>query len=495
VSAAEGQVARGLAPAVVVGSVGVLAAAVVSGYGVKVVAPVVVLAVVLAAWQRSLLQWHSLVGLILVVVLFVPIGRYSLPGSLPFNLELYRVVVALVVVVWLVSLLVDPRVRLRRTAFDWPLLLLAACVLASEVANPGRVNTYGPNVAKTLTFYLSFLLVYYLTATTLLERAPVTFLLRMLALGGVLIGAFAVVEQRSGFNLFDHVQSVLPFVQPGIGTDFGTLSRGGNLRVYGPAQHPIALGAALIMILPVAVYFARTSRRRWWVAAVVIVLGALASGSRTAVTMLAAEVVVFLALKPRETKRLWPVVVPAIVVIHAFLPGTIGGFKASFFPKGGLVAEQSQLGSTENAELAGGRIRQLGPMISEAGHHPFFGEGVGTRITGFNTPERNAPILDNQWLNNLLDVGYVGLGLWAWLFVRAVRRLIRQSRSASSESDEWLFAALAASMTAFAIGMFTFDAYGFTQIFFVFWILLGLSAALIRIAAREKMAEGAALAT
>ena len=68
----------------------------------------------LAALHHSLLRWHSLLGLIVVVVLFIPIGRYHLPGSLPFNLELYRVVVALVVLIWLTSLLIDRRVTLRR---------------------------------------------------------------------------------------------------------------------------------------------------------------------------------------------------------------------------------------------------------------------------------------------------------------------------------------------------------------------------------------------
>ena len=40
---------------------------------------------------------------------------------------------------------------------------------------------------------------------------------------------------------------------------------------------------------------------------------------------------------------------------------------------------------------------------------------------------------------------------------------------------------LAASITGFGVGMLTFDAFGFTQITFVFWILLGLSAAMLRI--------------
>ena len=47
--------------------------------------------------------------------------------------------------------------------------------------------------------------------------------------------------------------------------------------------------------------------------------------------------------------------------------------------------------------------------------------------------------------------------------------------------DDWLFAALAASVTSFAVGMFTFDAFSFTQVTFIFWVFLGLSAALLRI--------------
>ncbi len=120
-------------------------------------------------------------------------------------------------------------------------------------------------------------------------------------------------------------------------------------------------------------------------------------------------------------------------------------------------------------------------MLSEASGKPFFGEGYGTRITGFNTPDRNAPILDDQWLNNVLDVGFVGLGAWVWLMVRAVRRLFRASRAPSHVDDDWLFAALAASVTSFAVGMLTFDAFSFTQVTFIFWVLLGLSAALLRI--------------
>ena len=262
--------------------------------------------------------------------------------------------------------------------------------------------------------------------------------------------------------------------------------------MFGPSEQPIALGAALILILPLAVYFARTSGRRWWVAALLVLLGAMASGSRTAVVMLAVEVIVFLRLKPKETKKLWPALIPAVLVLHFALPGTIGSLRSAFFPKGGLIAEQSTLAANANPLLAGGRIRELKPMLSEASEKPLFGEGYGTRITGFQSPDRNAPILDDQWLDTVLEFGFVGLAAWVWLIVRAGRRFFRASRTSEHTGDDWLFAAFAACVTGFGVGMLTFDAFSFTQVTFIFWILLALSATLLRIAKRPPMSDAPA---
>ena len=58
---------------------------------------------VLSAWQSTLLRWPAVVGLLLCVMLFVPVGRYTIPINLPFGLELYRLAVAVVLAAW-----VDP---------------------------------------------------------------------------------------------------------------------------------------------------------------------------------------------------------------------------------------------------------------------------------------------------------------------------------------------------------------------------------------------------
>ena len=109
----------------VAGALALLSFSVLSAREVSVLALLLAFAAIVAVARPTVVGWDRLIALILVVVLFVPIGRYRLPGSLPFNLELYRVVVALCVLVWAASLLVDSRVRLVSTAFDRPLALIA----------------------------------------------------------------------------------------------------------------------------------------------------------------------------------------------------------------------------------------------------------------------------------------------------------------------------------------------------------------------------------
>ena len=60
--------------------------------------------------------------------------------------------------------------------------------------------------------------------------------------------------------------------------------RGGRLRVHASAQHPIALGVALTMVVPIAVVLAQHARDRrlattlWLVGAGFCTLGALVDG-------------------------------------------------------------------------------------------------------------------------------------------------------------------------------------------------------------------------
>ena len=452
--------------AVVVASLAILTLTVVSGLPALPVSILVVLIVGSILWYRSALQWHSLLGCLALVILLIPIRRYTIPVNMPFSLEPYRILVAVFVALWLLSLLADPRVRLRRSGLEAPLFVIILATILSDVFNGDRIHQLNvrSDVLKSLTFFASFLLVFFFIVSVLRTRRGLDFVLRVLVIGGALVGAAAMIEARTGSNVFNHLSNPLFKLDSRI-LSSEEVARGGRLRAYASAQHPIALSAVLVILVPPAIYLAVARHRAWWAAVGLILLGALSTQSRTGITMLAAIVLVFFWIRPRQLKRFWPALIPAILALHVVLPGTLGTIKASFFPKGGLIAEQ------QNAPVGSGRLASSGPAIKEVKKVPLVGIGYGTRVFAYG--RQNSPILDDQWLGTLLETGTLGALGWIWLFARFIRRAGRAAKEDDSR-DGWLPMALAASVAAFAVGMFTYDAFSFIQVTFVMYMLLGL---------------------
>ena len=459
---------------IVVGAVARLGTTIVSNTRVSVAAPLIGATVALVLGYRRLLTWRALIGLTILIILFIPIRRYALPSALPFQLEPYRLVIAFIAVGWISSLLVDPRVRLRSTTIDTPLMFFLIVILLSLIANPKRVSAVEQDTVKKLMFFASFFIVYYLVASVAHRFRDVDFLARMLVGGGTVVAFFTIIEAKTGYNVFSHLNSVLPFLhQTGAGP---ALIRGGRLRALASSQHPIALGAALMMIAPLAAYRAHCFReRRYWFAAAILVFGALSTVSRTAVVMLGVIAITLLILRPIQIRRLWPFALPALVALHFALPGTIGSLRGSLFPKGGLVAQQA------NANVGSGRIATLGPALhNEWKPNPILGEGFATRVTTKDAvvPVPNGPILDDQWLGILLETGVLGTASLLWVFARFIRRTGKEAKADLTDRG-WLLCALCSSIAAFAVGMFFYDAFSFIQVTFLFFIMMGMAGGLM----------------
>jgi hypothetical protein len=427
------------------------------------------------------LQWHVLTASIVLCILVVPIARYGLPITLPFQLEPYRFLVMIVSILWIASLLSEPlRVRLYPTGLRGPLIAVTGTLAISVAANLGTIHERGVmmDVVFKFSFFASFLLVALILSSVLTTRADIDRVVKVMTAGGAAVAFFTLIENKTGFNVFDHLHTICPvLVFDPAGVPNGLESRGSGFRVYGSAQHPLALGAALVLLLPPALYLCRRTRSRYWyVAAGLIAIAALATVARTAVMMLMVEAVVLAALKPRAVKRVWWMIPPFLVVVNLAVPATLGTLKASFFPEGGLIAQQN----TNPGGDASNRISDLGPGLEEAKKTPFFGQGWGTRVPQKLDPTKTRRILDNQWLGVLLESGWVGVIVWMWFFGRNVRLLARASLREQSDLS-WLLAGLAASILAFAVGMFTYDAFGFPQATLLMFIMVGLGIAARRV--------------
>jgi hypothetical protein len=464
----------------------------------------------------ALLSWRRLIAALVVVIFFIPIRRYTLPVRVGFQLEPYRVLVGLIILGWVAALLTDAGSRIRRSGFEGPMALIAIAVLGSVALNTGEIQALGvaQDVLKSLTFFASFLLIFYFMVAVLERERDIDLLIRVLVVCGAVVAALAVVEWRTGANVFNDLRVIFPFLQlnivPNPAADITGFTRGGRLRVFASAEHPIALGAVLLIVVPLAVYLAfKTRRWWWWLATVMLGLGAMATVSRTSVVMMAVIALVYLWLRPRQTIRLWPAIFPILLLVHIALPNTLGILRQSLFPAGGVKTLAQEQGSAAGSKS--GRIAKISPTLQKVSGDPLFGVGYGTQVLNEATPQtaaapngldaagvgeenpivtsqtinwNNPPpsgalILDDQWLGTLLETGIVGVLAWLWLFWRMVRRLGRAAKEDLSDRG-WLLAGLAASIASFAVSMLLYDAFAFVQVTIVLFILMSFAALLLR---------------
>lgn len=459
--------------AFVLAGVVLVCATVAAGRGVLPAAALLLVISVLAAGHRFLSRWDVVVGVVVMVVLLIPIKRYGFAASLPFDLEPYRILVALIVSLWIAGLLVDSRVMLRRSALDAPLAALAFVVVASVVTNPDSVLgadlrqrvDVSSNVTKELLFFMSFFLIFYLTVSVVRSPDAIHAVLKTLVVGAAIVAFFALIERRTRYNVFDHLEGWIPFLNFEGGIAESGIRRGGRLRVYASAQHPIALAAMLVMVVPLAAYlWYQTRRRLWLVLTGILAVGVFATVSRTGILMLFAVAIVALVLRPATTGRAVIALLPLLVAVHLITPGSLGSLRGAFFPREGLIAEQSRFSGRASP-------RRLEPQFAAIRERPAVGQGYGTRVT--QGPLQNARVLDNQWLATAVEIGLLGVFVWVWLFVSFIRKAGRAARRDLSGRGA-LLTALASSVAAFAVGMFTYDAFSFIQVVFVLFFLLAI---------------------
>jgi hypothetical protein len=371
-------------------------------------------------------------------------------------------------------------------------------------------------VIKAVSLEASFLLVIYLVVSVVRTRAILDWLVKILVCAGTIEGAAAIVEREMHLNIFNREHLLLPIFH------FNTLAvsvsaRGGEIRSVASSGTAIELSAAMAMLVPFAIYLGvKRGQRRWYGAAVVLLAGDFAGGSRTGLISIVVMLIVFLWLRPRQTLRCWPALLPLLIVVHFLDPGAIGGLYKGFFPGGGgVVAQESQTfigpgGVHENAN----RLSRWGPELHEfSRYNPLFGEGFGTRITGKTSltaqtsklngwgdysfsgapgSEDNAEVLDDQWLGTMLEVGVLGLIAWGWLFGRAIKRLGARAKLERDTSDGWLPVATAAALAGFVASMLFYDAFAFTQGDFLMHLVIGFAAALLLLPAATRTGSGPA---
>lgn len=423
--------------------------------------------------------WTNMAVLLALLVWLVPIKTYSLPVDLPFNLEPYRLFLLLLVFAWFIGVL-GGHSQLSARGQAASLGLLTFVLFATQIVNFDEVNTVTgePEALKALSYFLSFILVYLLVTSTLDSIPAIDTLLRTLVFAAAIVAASALYDSRFTYNVFEHLHQWIPLLEYQPREVDAT--RGGLIRVYASAQHPIALSVALLLMVPLALYVAgraATSARKWlWICAGgLCAVGALATVSRTTVVMIVAMIIVGLILRGRALVRYWPLLIVMPFVVHFVAPGAMGGIYKAFFPEDGLV---SALGDRAG-EGGSGRIADLEPGLEIWRTSPLIGVGLGEQTVPAEVapgvPDNHAPelIFDDQYLNTIVTMGALGFFAVVWFVWGAVIKLARAARRRLGQPSD-LLAACCISAAGFGASMALFDAFSFVQATLLFFLIVGI---------------------
>ena len=301
-------------------------------------------------------------------------------------------------------------------------------------------------------------------------------LLKVLVVSATFVAAFGVVEYLLGRDLSNYL--LIPGLQ-----EKGWIpvleDRGSGVRVAGTTSHYIEMAAYLALVLPFAIHFAifaRVPKRRWMaIAACVIMAAGIASTiSRTGII---SEVIMFCALVPLWTWRMrYNIGVVLTVLVGAAAAAT-----------GGLVHTLLHLfdNPTGNSSISV-RYERYPMAFHYIGQRPWFGRGTGTWVS----PQYQ--IMDNMWLEILLNNGFVGAIAYAALHITAITVAWMALRRSKEREVRHLCAALISTQFMGLIVAATFDSLAFLTFATTLGLTVGMCGTVWRLTHPQRMVRTSA---
>jgi O-antigen ligase len=409
-------------------------------------------------------DWSRLLKLFIAALFLIPANLYKLPVDLPFDLEIYRLVAFLMFGAWFIALLIDKKVKLRKTPFDFYLFLISFSVFISMIINLNRfeLSQEFSQGVKAFFYFLSFVVLYYVITSTIRSGEGVESICKFAVGLGVFVGFFGIIERVTGFNLFRHLHEFIPILKGDPVALSSQLYRGG-LRVAGSVAHPIAFGTMLAMLLPFSLHFWREESNKkvkllYLFSSILILLASLLTVSRTALISILLVLTCYFIAKPSLRKQIlcWSLI--GGFLVHMLFPGTLGRFRATLSPQ---YIKQTEINNPS------GRLEDYPRAFKEFSKFPLFGRGFGT------FDPKKYFYLDNQYLGWLIELGLFGIFVHLLLFY-SILKFFWKAR----QKVPFVFPILVSSLVFITVCA-TFDTMGFSQIPYLFFLLIALGTSLI----------------
>jgi O-antigen ligase len=414
----------------------------------------------------------------LAVLWFVPVDSTELKIHLPFDSRFDRAAVLVMILCWILFGGDQNTIagRRRPKLFVGVTAAFVGLAVLSVLAGSGRIIRMGEfNLAeKQLILFGSYLAVAWF-AMTALRVEDLRGMCRYLVGLATAMSVGMLIEARTGYNVFYEVShmvlSPIATVAPSP-TDIHPALQFDRVVVVGPTLHGLAAAAMLSVVMPfalVAMLDATRARTRWLnaLAFALMLAAAIATERKTAIVVPLA-VVVFLAFhRPRQILRLLPLGVVLLAFVHASAPGSLGNVL--------------DLGVALNSNSTTHRESDLDAIMPDILAHPVLGQGFATVETERVSETR---ILDNEYLDEVLQMGLVGLAAYLAMIIAPIVLTRRVIRSGDPRRAPPALAG-AAGCVAYLVVNALFDALSFPQAPYMFFI----AAAICTVAATRTDSE------
>jgi putative inorganic carbon (HCO3(-)) transporter len=337
---------------------------------------------------------------------------------------------------------------LPRRAID-PLLWVFILWTVLEVANPGKSLSLGIAGFKKSAFYI---LMYFL-GIAVVQSVPRIFekVTRITLIAGVAVALYGLWQFVFGLSWFelrwlDSGVSILNIETSGLETGGGHLFVGGAIRPFSTLAGPVSLAdyLAFASLLGIARYSARPRTNRWAEALLVLfLLGVLLlTRVRTGILVFLLGLAFFRALLSKKWQARRGLVAAALVL-------------------GGLVVIAQLQPTSPNPALATlispgtfwGRIAGWKQVLARPGDYLSpVGTGMGAVSSAYSFSRLYAT--DNPghslFIEVAIELGWVGLGLYLWFFIRLLKHGLDLARSLPEGSEARVYAV---SMTSILLGL------------------------------------------
>lgn len=286
-------------------------------------------------------------------------------------------------------------------------------------------------------------------------------LIRRIAIAGGLLAALGLLQFATRQPLTDWISV------PGLGTaDPSVLqSRSGFTRPSGTATHPLEYGYVLAVALPLALTIAiwdltRSAVARWLPAAL-IAFAAVLAVSRATILGLGIGLLVLLPTWPARTRAFAITGVAGMLgVVYFAVPGMVGAVSALF----------SSISTGDSS--AESRIGSYDLVAQFVAFSPVIGRGVGTFLADYR-------ILDNQLLQSAIEVGILGVA--ALLVLSATAFLCTMFSRGAVGMEKRVGQGIGAAIAVGTVLMGTYDVFSFTMSAQLYFLVIGLAAAHVRL--------------